>query len=172
MSRLTRAFSVGFLFTSLTFWGRAAGLVGATRARHQVSVSPTSWKEEAEAHRNLMDDLLFPQIKDGDKSSLKTRMHAVASHPIYNFLHKYYRYSQEELKRYSPGLDTQLFYTEELDLQLLHPRYLVVEESSKHAHYAPPPKPLAAEGRFGWIQLSNARDIMKNTSLRSPFLGC
>jgi hypothetical protein len=50
-----------------------------------------------------MNSLLYPE--SDSKTSLKDRMHAVSSHPIYNFLHSYYRYSSAELKLYSPGIN-------------------------------------------------------------------
>ena len=49
-----------------------------------------------------MVNTLFSEV------SLKRRRHAVHAHPIYNFLHKYYQYSSEELLLYSPGMGVTL----------------------------------------------------------------
>lgn len=52
-----------------------------------------------------MEYLLYPPKDTTTVATIKERMHAVHSHPIYNFLHTYYRYSAMELKMYSPGID-------------------------------------------------------------------
>lgn len=57
------------------------------------------WKTEAINHINRMDNLLYPP-----GGTVKSRSHLVKQHPIYNFLHTYYRYSTKNIKKYSPGL--------------------------------------------------------------------
>jgi hypothetical protein len=57
------------------------------------------WKSEAINHVNTMDNLLYPP-----GGTVKSRSHLVKQHPIYNFLHTYYRYSTKNIKKYSPGL--------------------------------------------------------------------
>lgn len=55
-------------------------------------------------YRNILESLIYPV--EGD--SLKQRQHAVKSHPIYNFLHTYYKYSVESLYCYSPGINISI----------------------------------------------------------------
>jgi hypothetical protein len=84
---------------------------------HMDSISDimpqSQWVEEATYHATAMDDLLYPKAlrtttsKNGNSNGeikFKARTHAVPTHPIYNFLHSYYRYSPQELRLYSPGL--------------------------------------------------------------------
>ena len=59
----------------------------------------TDWKTEAIHHIDRMDNLLYPP-----GGTVKSRSHLVKQHPIYNFLHTYYRYSTKNIKKYSPGL--------------------------------------------------------------------
>jgi hypothetical protein len=59
----------------------------------------TDWKTEAINHIDRMDNLLYPP-----GGTVKSRSHLVKQHPIYNFLHTYYRYSTKNIKKYSPGL--------------------------------------------------------------------
>ena len=63
------------------------------------------WKINAKKHYSQMEHLLYPPKDTATVATIKERMHAVHSHPIYNFLHTYYRYSAMELKMYSPGID-------------------------------------------------------------------
>jgi hypothetical protein len=62
-----------------------------------------TWKSDANNHIKIMEDLLYPP-----GINLKARTHLVKEHPIYNFLHTYYRYSMQSIKKYSPGLDVVL----------------------------------------------------------------
>jgi len=149
-------------------------LLSSTRA---FSVTTRSvWLAEAENHVRRMNDLLYPSldfsIHDiGDKAGLKARMHAVREHPVFNFLHTYYRYSAEDLKMFSPGIDHPgLSFSDDSDLAKVHRRYRVISPSQTVKFEIP--APLAADGRFGWIKLSRARDILRATSTRSPFIGC
>ena len=64
--------------------------------------SRNQWLLNARNHSSIMNDLLYPAIIKG---SLKERMHAVADHPVYNFLHTYYRYSKIDLTMFSPGIN-------------------------------------------------------------------
>ena len=68
-------------------------------------ISRGVWHSNAVEHSLKMDNLLYPQISSNKYASMKERMHAVSEHPIYNFLHRYYRYSKTELKLYSPGFN-------------------------------------------------------------------
>jgi hypothetical protein len=70
------------------------------------------WQQEAERHHKEIDDLLYPQYSSLRRrratptyeNALWARSHQVADHPIYNFLHNYYQYSVEDLRKYSPGI--------------------------------------------------------------------
>jgi hypothetical protein len=70
------------------------------------------WQQEAERHHKEIDDLLYPKYSSLRRrratptyeNALWARSHQVADHPIYNFLHNYYQYSVEDLRKYSPGI--------------------------------------------------------------------
>ena len=143
----------------------SSSIVAPTRAL--AATTRSVWLAEAENHVQRMNELLYP----GTKADLKARMHAVREHPVYNFLHTYYRYSAEDLKMFSPGLDRVLsFNDDDGDLAKVHSRFRVISASQTLKFEIT--APLTADGRFGWIQLSRARDILRATSTRLPFLGC
>ena len=69
----------------------------------RVPISETEWRSKAAAHQALMIETLYP-ISTGDSTTnFKQRQHLVNSHPIYNFLHTYYRYPVSRVLAYSPG---------------------------------------------------------------------
>lgn len=89
-------------------------------ARSPISLSSSSWKSEAINHIEEMDFLLYPP-----GVSLKARTHLVKQHPIYNFIHTYYRYSTQNVKKYSPGLDIVMKVTDiDDDSFYLNQKYL------------------------------------------------
>ena len=149
-------------------------------------VGPASWVSEAEQHVEAMNALLYPMTDSS--ATLKARMHAVRTHPIYNFMHTYYRYSAEELKLFTPGANSPLDVLSPTDSVLLHPlfQHSVSSRASSSSSAVPPlaappastveyrfPKTLSPEGRFGWIQMAKARDVLKSAaSLNPPNFGC
>ena len=136
--------------------------------------SSTSLRKVARSHADRLDLLLYPPL-DGPGATLKERRHSVKEHPIYNFLHTYYRYSAEELRLYSPGFGetVQIDDDGETDL-LLHPRFRrrLADDSNSVTYDLQQQGGLEAEGRYGWIQLSRARDLLQATSDRAPNFGC
>jgi hypothetical protein len=70
----------------------------------QVSViKEQDWRALASNHAAEMVDMLYPKSIDHDASA-KQRLHLVKNHPIYNFLHTYYRYPVSKVTAYSPGI--------------------------------------------------------------------
>ena len=63
------------------------------------------WLSNARNHSSIINDLLYPKLDKNKLGSLKERMHAVSDHPVYNFLHTYYRYSKIDLILFSPGIN-------------------------------------------------------------------
>lgn len=129
------------------------------------------WEADAREHSFTMNELLYPH-EDVSKSALRERQHQVSSHPIYNFVHTYYRFSAAELKRYSPGVDVELSLVSQANRDLLHSKYLLpVSDDSSDFKFVPP-HPLKADGRHGWIALSRTRDILLKTMSRPPQFAC
>ena len=146
---------------------------GCRGLSQQAAVVPRAvWLGEARRHSEEMNDLLYPLIPGHDQATLKERMHAVRLHPVYNFLHSYYRYSAEELKLFSPGIlsSAPLEISSSEDLSMLHQKFL--SSSTSLAQYQVPRQPLEPSGRYGWVRLSKSRDILQATSNRQPFLAC
>ena len=79
------------------------------------------WRSNAIDHVRFMEDLLYPP---GD--NMKVRVHQVRQHPIYNFLHTYYRYSTKSIKKYSPGLGVMMEAVPDRALALLNEKYLKI----------------------------------------------
>ena len=107
-------------------------------------ISEAKWREQARFHREQMLDLLYPRATHPSigRQSQKCREHLVASHPIYNFLHTYYRYSVNKLVSFSPGVHVQMEGVKEKDISAyLHtksseriPMDSTVEASNSHGH--------------------------------------
>lgn len=136
--------------------------------------SSVGLRTAAESHAIRLDNLLYPHIKGDATATLKARTHAVKDHPTYNFLHTYYRYSAEELKLYSPGFGGRVEIENESDVSLLHPRFRRrLDAESNHVFtYDMQQEKIEAEGRYGWIQLTRARELLRATSERPANLAC
>lgn len=79
------------------------------------------WSSNAIDHVRFMEDLLYPP---GD--NMKVRVHQVRQHPIYNFLHTYYRYSTKSIKKYSPGLGIKMEAVPSSELAFLNEKFLKI----------------------------------------------
>ena len=132
-------------------------------------------KESALRHREEMVNLLYPVGKSGN--SLKERQHLVHNHPIYNFLHTYYRYSTDSLLKYSPGLlmvSNRLVGATQSDLDegLLHDQYLVFDREGGARYDI---KELAGESKQSRKKLDTLKrnlQILKSSSQRQPLFSC
>lgn len=142
----------------------------------KLSIPRKQWQNDASNHISKLYSLLYPP-GETDKS----RMHSVYKHPVYNFLHTYYRYSIEELKNYSPGMSVYLEDVAENDLFSkknmknsfrLHDRMVKL---SVDGCYWDVQKDLMFDkpnSRYGWINLTRTRDILQSTTTKTAFLGC
>lgn len=79
------------------------------------------WTSNAVDHVRFMEDLLYPP---GD--NMKVRVHQVRQHPIYNFLHTYYRYSTKSIKMYSPGLGITMEAVPRSETTILNEKFLKI----------------------------------------------
>jgi len=68
----------------------------------RIVVKEQDWRAAAVSHREKMISILYPESPSGTN---KERQHLVHDHPIYNFLHTYYRYPVSKILSYSPGVD-------------------------------------------------------------------
>lgn len=147
---------------------------------NETPIPSGAWSAAAEKHILAMEELLYPPSLSSESSpsnvSMKRRKHLVAQHPIYNFLHTYYRYSTQDLLYYSPGLDVEMETSELSDPQgagrYLNRKYLLNNEIHGTSRYSASALPAAAEGRFGWISLSRTRDVLLSSSQKQAFYGC
>lgn len=153
-----------------------------------TSSSSLEWIEEASYHANAMDDLLYPKVlrvnskNKGDQIKFKARTHAVPTHPIYNFLHSYYRYSPQELRLYSPGLgktlnaivplrDQQQQQQHEMMSKYIDVTKMKYEPSTQSFSMDPHKVPSTSK-RYGRVAATTSRDILFATMLRPPHFGC
>ena len=169
---MTKLFRLGIYFIGCMCHLSTSSALLLTSDR-APGITASKWKADAANHINVMDDLLYPP---GD--SLKARTHLVKQHPIYNFLHTYYRYSTSNVKKYSPGLGILLNNCNEEDISdvfdsststLLNSKYLKI---TAHGYFYELPKLDSPDGPFGWITLSKTRNILHSTASRQPFYGC
>ena len=184
-----KAYHVGTLFIMLCHYFDAF-MVQTHRVHNSALNTALDWKTEAVNHVRLMDDLLYPPGEN-----IKTRTHLVKQHPIYNFLHTYYRYSTKSIKRYSPGLGIVMEGVDKgkEDESNLNEKYLKTtargnstnltvvpcSEKANHRNTLNPlgvlydlPQDESPTSTFGWITLSRTRDILYATVNKQPFYGC
>ena len=135
------------------------------------------WLNKALEHREVMMNLLYPAKKDASVS-LRERKHSVNAHPIYNFLHTYYRYSADSLLKYSPGLNVHLLDVQDEDIKghgkhqpgVLHPRFW--ERDEDHTlRYSPDCEELLSDVKkvSSW---QRNMDVLTRSAARSPVFSC
>jgi len=126
------------------------------------------WLPLAESHANIVHNLLYPE---GDTN--KQRLHNTKQHPIYNFLHTYYRYPIADLKKYSPGMNVILDDINDNDIDKYFIRkYLYQEKENSNSYIYKPIIPLQADGSKGWININRVKTILENTINRTPNFAC
>mmetsp|Transcript_21286 Transcript_21286/g.35650 ORF Transcript_21286/g.35650 Transcript_21286/m.35650 type:complete len:359 (-) Transcript_21286:20-1096(-) len=133
-------------------------------------IPEAAWTAAAKEHISSLELLLYPP---GGK--LKHRMHSVYKHPVYNFLHTYYRYSTRDIKKYSPGISIGLMNTNKKEnKEFLNEKFLQASNCSEKPYgwYTISATEDLTGGRYGWINLSRVRDILQATSLKPAFFGC
>lgn len=150
-----------------------AGSLYFARNGFHIVVPVDVWKEEASIHREEMLSKLYPP-----GNVLKTRQHATKEHPIYNFLHRYYRYSVNDVLKYSPGIGVSLQYddVDRID-QLsdsLHTSFLSIDKFKHSMSFdiAMLHEKLSPNLKFGWIDLSHNWKTLETLNRRAPFYGC
>lgn len=140
------------------------------------------WTHRAAAHKQEMLQLMYPH-KQG--AGIRERVHAVAAHPIYNFLHRYYRYSVSDLLAYSPGSGIRLANVESADIQgkcivsdqvylsepVLRNKFINRLESGE-VEYAITPNSLGEAKARDISAIIASREILANTARRAAFFGC
>lgn len=160
-----------------------------TKVPHSWALmSSAVWQKEAAFHFSELERLLYPPGTD----NVKKRSHLIRTHPIYNFLHTYYRYSAKNLKFYSPGVDVLMELDEQDDKEQrcsssssssssdgsrrhneedhdLNMKYIQITDGQCSYLLPEQEKP---DGPYGWITLSRNRDILRLTASRVPFYGC
>lgn len=143
-------------------------MIGRSSVFQKGASGRTSWsRANAINHKEEMLSLLYPV---GD-SGLKERQHLVNTHPIYNFLHKYYQYSTNSLMKWSPGLDSPI--TEgvtqaDVDEGLLHNLYLVLDDKGGAVYNV---KQLSTNKKKLDV-LKRNRDILRASARRQPVFSC
>ena len=155
-------------------------MLSTYKAAHEVEqkqcISLEDWMTCARQHTKSLDAVLYPPLDAADLAlprtvQLKKRTHMISQHPIYNFLHSYYRYSASSLYKYSPGLGVELAGAQrKMHGDVLNEKFMMFtpvggEYDISTVAYAP-------KGRHGWIQLLRNYEILKEVSDRPPFFGC
>jgi hypothetical protein len=139
------------------------------------------WSNAASLHRAELDKLLYPTptssqvdsaLLDTKHGAAKHRMHAVNKHPIFNFLHKYYSYSAESLKQYSPGMACLLTETNVKDFEerVLHSRFAIIEEDRSVQYQVIDIRDFRGQQKIKNIRRN--RELLKNTMGRNPVFSC
>eukprot|EP01039_Chlorochromonas_danica_P002700 gene2699-2950_t len=152
-----------------------------------VQVIPEeTWREASRQHAAALNSLLYPP--GGSKNQ---RQHSIRDNPLYNFLHRYYKFSREEILRYSPGLGYGLEGVSQRDigqsissqfLSLSHTAAAAAEDHHNDgggdgvavAVYDPAllKALLTADGKYKTAYLYANREILRRTISRTPFFSC
>ena len=82
-----------------------SNVLGFTVNQNILSLTKQEWSKEASIHNFEIIKYLYPGQVENDKLNIKERQHMVDEHPIYNFIHTYYRFPVSKLIPYSPGLE-------------------------------------------------------------------
>lgn len=147
-------------------------------------LTESEWTEEARAHVLTLEEILYPSLTTRSASNpnrrkrftseqklLNIRTHLVYDNPVYNFLHSYYRYSTQDLKKYSPGLSVTLQGASASDhATILNAKFMEFNEHGGEYHLNKYYN-VTAE-KIDWIKLARDREVLRNTTMKAPFLGC
>eukprot|EP00605_Chrysophyceae_sp_TOSAG23-4_P001165 GSChrysophyteH1.ASY1.ANO1.1273.1 assembled CDS len=117
---------------------------------HDSMIPRSSWIRAADKHAHSMQRLLYP---NGNP-------HEVKDHPIYNFLHIYYKFSVREVQLYSPGLTSPA-------LDEVH-----IEDIGFVASFQDLNLFSRAPGRYKRLELEKNRDILHGSLRRIPNFAC
>ena len=140
------------------------------------------WRTQAAEHLSSMLGLLYPCL--GPEASLKERVHAVARHPVYNFLHVYYRYAVSDLLCFSPGPGVTLEGVGPADLRerspagrelafrrpLLLTKFLSLEDG--RASYSLDRMTVHQAKAFDIAAMLSSRETLEKTARKTAFFGC
>eukprot|EP01041_Mallomonas_annulata_P005090 gene5090-10186_t len=138
----------------------SVSLSSKVRIPNKTIIKQSDWHSAATDHRQIITDLLYPSNDLPEKQ----RHHLIATHPIYNFMHRYYRFSANDLKKYSPGLGVTFetpISTDTSDSNLFHPRFLQHDPISETSTYIP--FNISHTGIHGWPTLLRSYDILTST---------
>jgi hypothetical protein len=143
-------------------------------------VARSTWEAAAKQHETAMFDLLYPPGK-----TLKARRHSVRAHPVYNFLHQYYRFSPAALLKYSPGPNIILsdsFHAEDQASSLLNSDFRCISYLHDGFYYSPfllrgtdgrdAIKKHNGSGRTLLDELVRCRQLLQRSLERRPLLSC
>lgn len=153
----------------------------STMLQKGISATRSSlWRATSLAHREEMLNILYP-VGDrisNSKAALKERQHLVHEHPIFNFLHTYYRYSSESIMKWSPGvasvdcLESTIIEgvtQADVDEGLLHDKYICLDQESGTAKYS---VEALSKDKKKLDLFTRNRDILRSSSTRQPVFSC
>jgi hypothetical protein len=144
------------------------------------TLQSSEWSALAFEHQNLMIELLYPKLDESKinfgkdfTNDLKPRQHLVHEHPVYNFLHRYYRYSTSDLLKYSPGIRVNLKISKEKNIhRYLNSKYIFYDSNDETYRYDPGSL-FNEENHFKKICLLQENfNILSATCKRLPHFTC
>jgi hypothetical protein len=133
--------------------------------RRSTIVPLSEWFLKAEQHAMKIDSLLYPP-----GVTLKHRMHSAKSHPIFNFLWRYYRFTASSLTRYSRGMGVILQDADEsAHGSIILSNSMTSFDNIGCSYDVNQIEGLPPFAQFGKKRLTRNRDILLE---RKPFFGC
>jgi hypothetical protein len=120
-----------------------------------MMLGTSDWLRLAEEHRERVGRWVC---------AFRDRRARGTSHPVHDFLFRYYRYSPGKLEEWHPGIDMALRDSPEARERFTPPRYV-----SRHGRIIQSPHVLRPKER---LRLRRTRDLLEATSRRLPNLGC
>jgi hypothetical protein len=169
--------------SSRRFQKQGVQLLSILQQTEEKMTPQIDWPQLSSSYIENLTNLLYPPGQ-----TLKIRRQQVRNHPLYNFLHTYYRYSAEDLMHYSPGIDTFIFlpsststnYNQQIK-QLFHPRWLVFDHNQQaycysidafHKQWNSNHDQYNSSNYNKLWQLHQNYQILQSTSTKLPFFGC
>lgn len=171
----------------------------AMRQVNHPSLSKPEWVAAAVHHRQELETLLYPpqdcivwerresaaqipacDVKAPPPTVLRTKnvrvgnkdvSRSIDTHPVYNFLHVYYRYSASSLMKYSPGIQASIVGAQEEDSDTLHPRFLGIDNTDGMSSYRVR-KRSEFRGAYKLKTIKRNRDLLRVVLDRPAYLGC
>lgn len=164
--------SLSFYFTMILFlyFEDIKSLIVNSISDASSRLNRVEWMKQALDYKQSIADALYPISKDNvGSNTIKSRQHLVKDHPIYNFLHTYYRYSVEHINYFSPGMNIILEDVIREDMSKYISNECIEMKSQNQVMYS---SEIFMKSKKNKDAVLKYYKILLETSMREPHFGC